>query len=109
MEPIQMKQRRLFMTEEEHTVYILKCNDNTLYTGYTNDLEHRLKMHESGKGAKYTRGRGPFQVMFVERYPTKEAAMKREYEIKQLTRKGKFQLIRDKLKEVMHYADSKEL
>lgn len=96
------------MSDQEHTVYILKCSDGTLYTGYTNDLEHRLKAHEAGKGAKYTRGRGPFQVMFVERFPTKEEAMKREYEIKQLTRKGKFQLIRDKLKEVMRYDSSKE-
>ncbi|MBC5638389.1 MULTISPECIES: GIY-YIG nuclease family protein [Ornithinibacillus] len=97
------------MSDQEHTVYILKCSDNTLYTGYTNDLENRLKAHEAGKGAKYTRGRGPFQVMFVEKFPTKEEAMKREYEIKQLTRKGKFQLIRDKLKEVMQYDRSKEL
>jgi putative endonuclease len=97
------------MTEPEHTVYILKCADGSLYTGYTNNLENRLKMHESGKGAKYTRGRGPFQVMFVERFLTKEAAMKREYEIKQLTRKGKFQLIRDKLKEVMQNDHTKEL
>ncbi|GGA70795.1 GIY-YIG nuclease family protein [Ornithinibacillus halotolerans] len=97
------------MTEQEHTVYILKCGDGSLYTGYTNDLENRLKMHESGKGAKYTRGRGPFQVMFVEKFPTKETAMKREYEIKQLTRKGKFQLIRDKLKEVIQYDHSKKL
>ncbi|SET74282.1 putative endonuclease [Oceanobacillus limi] len=97
------------MDELEHTVYILKCNDNTLYTGYTNDLEHRLKMHDSGKGAKYTRGRGPFQVVFVEKFPTKENAMQREYEIKQLTRKGKFQLIRDTLKEVMKNEHSKEL
>jgi len=93
----------------EHIVYILKCKDNTLYTGYTNDLEHRLKMHQSGKGAKYTRGRGPFQVMFVEKYPTKKEAMKREYQIKQLTRKGKFELIRDKLKEVVHNEHSKKL
>lgn len=105
----QRKQRRLSMSDQEHTVYILKCSDNTLYTGYTNDLENRLKAHEAGKGAKYTRGRGPFQVMFVEKFPTKEEAMKREYEIKQLTRKGKFQLIRDKLKEVMQYDRSKEL
>ncbi|WP_096272303.1 GIY-YIG nuclease family protein [Paucisalibacillus globulus] len=97
------------MTDYEHTVYILKCGDGSLYTGYTNDLENRLKVHESGKGAKYTRGRGPFQVMLVEKFPTKEAAMKREYEIKRLTRKGKFQLIRDKLKEVMKNDDSKEL
>ncbi|WP_047986278.1 GIY-YIG nuclease family protein [Ornithinibacillus californiensis] len=97
------------MTEEEHIVYILKCGDGSLYTGYTNDLENRLNVHESGKGAKYTRGRGPFQVMFVEKFSTKEAAMKREYEIKQLTRKGKFELIRDKLKEVMQNDHSKEL
>jgi len=94
---------------DEHIVYILKCKDNSLYTGYTNDLEHRLEMHRSGKGAKYTRGRGPFQVMFVEKYPTKEAALKREYEIKQLSRKGKFLLIREKLKEVMQNDDTKEL
>lgn len=106
---IQRKQRRLSMTEMEHTVYMLRCRDNSLYTGYTNDLEHRLKMHESGKGAKYTRGRGPFQVVFLERFSSKEEAMKREYEIKQLTRKGKVLLIRDKLKEVMNYANTKEL
>lgn len=94
---------------DEHIVYILKCKDNTLYTGYTNDLEKRLAMHESGKGAKYTRGRGPFQVMFVEKYSTKEEAMQREYKIKQLTRKDKFELIRDKLKEVINYEHSKEL
>lgn len=94
---------------DEHIVYILRCKDSTLYTGYTNDLEHRLEMHRNGKGAKYTRGRGPFQVMFVERYSTKEEAMKREYQIKQLTRKGKYQLIRDKLKEVVQNEHTKEL
>ncbi|MFC4558538.1 GIY-YIG nuclease family protein [Virgibacillus kekensis] len=97
------------MEENEHTVYILKCGDNSLYTGYTNDLEKRLAMHNEGKGAKYTRGRGPFQVVFVERYPTKEEALKKEYQIKQFSRKEKFQLIRDKLKEVMQYESSKEL
>ncbi|WP_174615325.1 GIY-YIG nuclease family protein [Virgibacillus ihumii] len=97
------------MEDNEHIVYILRCSDNTLYTGYTNDLEHRLVMHEEGKGAKYTRGRGPFQVLFVEKFPEKSEALQREYEIKQLTRKGKFQLIRDKLKEVMQYEGSKKL
>lgn len=97
------------MEELEHVVYILRCSDNSLYTGYTNDLENRLQMHNEGKGAKYTRGRGPFQVMFLEKFPEKESAMKREYEIKQLTRKGKFQLIRDWLKEVKHDADPEEL
>lgn len=93
---------------DEHIVYILRCKDNSLYTGYTNDLEQRLEMHRSGKGAKYTRGRGPFQVMFVEKHPTKEAAMSREYEIKQLTRRGKMLLIREKLKEVIQNDDTKE-
>ncbi|MBU5467424.1 GIY-YIG nuclease family protein [Virgibacillus sp. MSJ-26] len=93
---------------DEHIVYILRCKDNSLYTGYTNDLEHRLEMHRSGKGAKYTRGRGPFQVMFVEKHPTKESAMTREYEIKQLTRRGKMLLIREKLKEVIQNDDTKE-
>ncbi|GAB4072095.1 GIY-YIG nuclease family protein [Barrientosiimonas marina] len=97
------------MENHEHIVYILKCADNTFYTGYTTDLENRVQMHENGEGAKYTRGRGPFQVVFVEKYPTKEEAMKREYGIKQLTRKGKAQLIRDKLKEVMYYENSEEL
>lgn len=97
------------MEKNEHVVYILKCADNTLYTGYTNDLENRIKMHEEGKGAKYTRGRGPFKVVFREQFPTKEEAMRRENEIKQLTRKGKAQLIRDKLKEVMDFENSKEL
>lgn len=97
------------MAENEHIVYILRCKDLTLYTGYTNDLENRLEMHTNGKGAKYTRGRGPFQVVFVEKFPTKEAAMKREYQIKQLSRKEKFQLIRDKLKEVMQFEHTKKL
>ncbi|WP_284140707.1 MULTISPECIES: GIY-YIG nuclease family protein [unclassified Virgibacillus] len=76
-----------------HTVYILKCKDDSLYTGYTNDLQHRLTMHEQGKGAKYTRGRGPFQVMHLEKYATKEEALRREYAIKQLKRNQKWQLI----------------
>lgn len=97
------------MEEHEHIVYILKCKDDTLYTGYTNDLEHRLKMHTNGKGAKYTRGRGPFQVMFVEKFPIKEEALQKEYKIKQLSRKEKFQLIRDKLKEVINHENTKKL
>lgn len=93
----------------DHIVYILKCKDNTLYTGYTTDLEHRLTMHRDGKGAKYTRGRGPFQVMLVEMYDTKNEALKREYAIKQLTRTEKFQLICNYLKEVVQNENSKEL
>ncbi len=100
MEHIQQKQRILFM-ENKHTVYILRCKDRTLYTGYTNNLGRRLKMHHEGKGAKYTRGRGPFQVVYVEHFETKEQAMKKEYAIKQLTREEKWQFIRDRLKEVV--------
>lgn len=95
------------MDHKEHTVYILRCKDQTLYTGYTNDLQKRLELHKSGKGAKYTRGRGPFQVMYIETFQTKEEALKKEYEIKQLPRKEKFQLIQDKLKEVINYANTK--
>lgn len=93
MEPIQRKQRLLFMGENKHIVYILKCKDNTLYTGYTNNLKRRIKLHEEGKGAKYTRGRGPFEIVYTEHFSSKQEAMRKEYEIKQLTRKEKEQLI----------------
>ncbi|MDY0409988.1 GIY-YIG nuclease family protein [Virgibacillus soli] len=81
------------MDDAIHIVYILRCKDGTLYTGYTNNLEHRLHMHENGKGAKYTRGRGPFQLMYKEAFFTKEEAMRWEYAIKQLSRTKKLQLI----------------
>ncbi|MGM8213067.1 GIY-YIG nuclease family protein [Virgibacillus sp. W0430] len=97
------------MDNKEHVVYMLRCNDQTLYTGYTNDLAKRLEMHTAGKGAKYTRGRGPFQVVYVKKFQTKETAMQKEYEIKQLSRKEKLQLIREMLKEVVQHANSKEL
>ena len=79
--------------ENNHVTYILQCGDGSLYTGYTNNLEQRLKMHESGKGAKYTRGRGPFQLVYYEKFATKQLAMSREYAIKQLSRMAKLQLI----------------
>ncbi|GGB51029.1 GIY-YIG nuclease family protein [Virgibacillus dakarensis] len=97
------------MEEFEHVVYILKCKDGTLYTGYTNDLKRRLRLHETGKGAKYTRGRGPFQVEFIERFPTKEEAMQKEYAIKQLDRKEKEQLIRLNKKDVVWVENTKKL
>ena len=96
------------MAEREHIVYILRCKDESLYTGYTVDLEHRLKMHTNGKGAKYTRGRGPFEVVFIEKHPTKEKALQIEYMIKQLTRKKKLQFIHDKSKEVINDENSKK-
>lgn len=74
--------------------YILKCNDDTLYTGWTNNLEKRIKDHNDGKGAKYTKTRRPVELVYHEEFETKEEAMKREYAIKQLTRTQKILLIK---------------
>ncbi|WP_100374364.1 GIY-YIG nuclease family protein [Bacillus sp. FJAT-45037] len=79
-----------------HFIYILECCDQSWYTGYTNDFNRRLKMHEEGKGAKYTRGRGPFVVKHLERYETKTAALQAEYAIKRLTRKQKERYVLEK-------------
>ena len=65
------------------TVYIVECGDGTLYTGITTDLPRRLQAHINGKGAKYTRGRGPFSVVYTESHPTKSEALQREAHIKQ--------------------------
>ena len=73
-------------------VYMLRCKDDSLYTGWTNDLQHRLAMHVAGKGAKYTRGRGPLTLVYSEELEDKEAAMKREYAIKNLSRAEKLAL-----------------
>ena len=69
--------------------YILECADGTYYTGWTTDLEKRLKAHNSGKGAKYTKSRRPVRFVYYEEYEDKISAMKREYAIKQLTRQEK--------------------
>lgn len=74
-------------------VYILRCNDNTLYTGWTTDLNRRLKCHNSGKGAKYTRCRLPVEIVHYENLPDKSSALKRECEIKKLSRAEKLILI----------------
>ena len=74
-------------------VYILVCKDNTLYTGYTNDLDKRVDKHNAGKGAKYTKYRLPVYLAYFEKQPTKSAALKREYQIKQLPRTEKIRLI----------------
>ena len=75
------------------TVYILRCGDGTLYTGITNDLNHRISEHESGQGAKYTKGRGPFQLVYQETYDGRGPASQRENEIKSFDRKTKLTLI----------------
>ncbi len=78
--------------------YIVECSDGTLYTGYTNDLEKRMKAHNSGKGAKYTRSRLPVRLVYFEEYETKELAQSREWQIKQMTRQQKLQLIEKSVK-----------
>lgn len=72
--------------------YILECSDGTLYCGWTNNLENRVKTHNSGKGAKYTRSRLPVKLVYFEEYETKQEAMRREYEIKHMRRKDKQRL-----------------
>lgn len=76
--------------------YILRCKDNTLYTGWTNNLEKRIEAHNAGKGAKYTKARLPVELVYYEEFETKEAAMQREYAIKKLTRRQKNVLIGDR-------------
>lgn len=77
------------------TVYILRCADDTLYTGITNDLENRIATHESGKGSKYLRGRGPFVIAYTETHENRSAASKREIEIKELARAEKLVLMKE--------------
>ncbi|MDZ7671860.1 MAG: GIY-YIG nuclease family protein [Halanaerobiales bacterium] len=81
-----------------HYVYIVRCSDDTLYTGYTNDLDRRIQMHNDGQGAKYTKGRRPVKLVYSEEFKSKSKAMKREYEIKQLKRTNKVILIKDNTK-----------
>ena len=73
--------------------YIVKCSDKTLYTGWTNNLEKRLKDHNAGKGAKYTKSRLPVELVYYETFSSKEEAMRREYALKKLSRKEKLKLI----------------
>ena len=86
-------------------VYILKCKDESLYTGWTNDLEKRIKAHNNGCGAKYTRGRGPVKLVYFESFENKREAQSREYYIKKLTRNQKLQLISSKSIEEMCIRD----
>lgn len=76
-----------------NVTYILRCADGTLYTGWTNDMEKRLRTHQAGKGAKYTRVRLPVELIYLEEHPTQGAAMSREAAIKAMTRPQKLNLI----------------
>lgn len=73
--------------------YVVECADGTLYTGWTNHLKERIRAHNEGNGAKYTKSRRPVRLVYFETFPTKEEAMSREWHIKHLTRKEKQRLI----------------
>lgn len=76
-------------------VYILKCSDNTLYTGWTVDIYKRIQKHNRGKGAKYTRGRVPVELVYLESFSNKIDAQKEEYKIKKLNKTQKLKLIQN--------------
>lgn len=89
-----IKENKLKFMSSEYYIYIAKCSDDTLYTGYCSSLKEREKTHNEGKGAKYTRNRTPIRIVYSEKFKTKSKAMKREIEIKRLTRKEKQALIK---------------
>lgn len=79
-------------------IYMLRCKDGSIYTGYTDNIYKRIEKHRNGKGAKYTRGRGPFELVHYESFLTKEEAMQREAAIKKLTKEAKLNLIEEDAK-----------
>ena len=81
---------------DNNFTYIVECSDHTLYTGWTNDLEKRIRAHNEGKGAKYTKSRRPVKLVYFESFATKEEAMSREYRIKRMSRQEKLALLSDK-------------
>jgi putative endonuclease len=76
-----------------HYVYVVRCADDSLYTGYTTDVERRVAEHDAGEGAKYTRGRTPVELVHVESFDSRSAAMSREYELKRLSRARKERVV----------------
>ena len=76
-------------------VYLLRCADDTLYCGWTTDLEHRVRVHNSGRGAKYTRSRTPVKLVYFEEFEDRKEALSREWHLKRLTREQKLALIRN--------------
>ncbi|MDL0437292.1 MULTISPECIES: GIY-YIG nuclease family protein [unclassified Niallia] len=85
------------METANHYFYVLLCRDNTYYAGYTNNLEKRIKTHNEGKGAKYTRARRPVQLIYKEVFTDKSQALKAEYAFKQLSRKEKESYMRKEI------------
>ena len=86
----------------KHYIYILRCADDTLYTGWTTDVTKRVETHNSGKGAKYTSARLPVELVYTEEFEDRIEAQKREYAIKQLTRAEKESLIKSSVDEDIH-------
>ncbi|MCM3588584.1 GIY-YIG nuclease family protein [Mesobacillus maritimus] len=95
------------MEQNEHYFYVLLCQDGSYYAGYTNNLGRRIRMHNEGKGAKYTRGRGPVKLIYSKSYSTKSEALKAEYAFKQLARAKKEKFLTRELGEEI--ATTKEL
>ena len=84
------------MEEMKNYTYMVRCKDNSLYVGWTNNLEKRMKAHNEGKGAKYTKPRLPVELVYFEEFATKQEAMSREYHLKKLSHKEKEMLIENK-------------
>lgn len=80
--------------------YMVKCRDGSLYTGWTNELEKRMRCHNEGKGARYTKSRLPVRLVYYEVFDTRQEAMKREYAIKRLKRRDKLKLVADMPQEI---------
>lgn len=83
--------------ENNHYFYVLHCKDDSLYAGYTNNLERRIKLHNEGKGAKYTRGRGPVELVFAKSFANKSDALKAEYAFKQWKRSKKEKFLKENM------------
>lgn len=88
-----IRENKVKRMEDTAYTYMVECGDGSLYTGWTNHLEERMKSHNQGKGAKYTKSRLPVRLVYYETFSTKKEAMQREYAIKQLTRKDKLKLV----------------
>lgn len=99
--PVSSLYQQLKKFEQGYYTYMIRCNDNSLYTGWTNDLEKRIQDHKNGQGAKYTRAKPAEELVYLSRAIDKKTAMRMEYQIKQLTRKQKEALILEKQLEVL--------
>ena len=88
-----MQKKKYTLEKKKCYTYMVRCSDHSLYTGWTNDLEQRIAAHNSGQGAKYTKSRRPVTLVYYEVFEAKQDAMRREYAIKQLTKKEKEKLV----------------